>query len=132
MRIVSGLNNVLRQLVVATVFVFLSANTLSTISYASSITIDARYDLAEALERYRDEITDAHERSVRKRFRILVDARKGFDIGFLRLPNYVKKLDVSAVIYVYRGRNITSPVSINLFKLNRHRVVARLNTKIRG
>lgn len=121
-----------RQLVVATVFVFLSANTLPTTSYARSITIDARYDLAEALERYRDEITDAHERSVRKRFRILIDAHKGFDVGTLRLPRYVKKLNVSAVIYVYRGRDVSSPISINLFKLNRRRVVAKLNAKIRG
>ncbi|KJY90362.1 hypothetical protein CWB89_06350 [Pseudoalteromonas piscicida] len=112
---------------IITFFILMSVNT----SYAKSITIDARFDMATALEQYRDEITDAHERSIRKRFRILIDARKGFDVGTLRLPRYVKKLHVSAVIYVYRGRDVSSPISINLFKLNK-RVIAKINTKIRG
>lgn len=115
--------------------IYFTISTSFSVSNAKSIiNIDARYNLDEALEHYRDEITDAVKRSVRKRFRILIDGRKGFNIGYLRLPNHVRTLDVSAVIYVFRGRNISSPIRLNLLSLRRKQVIAKINQqlKIRG
>lgn len=112
-------------------FVFFSANTLFTAGYAKPIIIDARYDLEAAIELYRNEITDAEKRSINKRFIILVNGKRGFDVGYLRLPNRTMKVDIKAKIYVYRG-DVKKPIRINLFKLNRRRVVAKLNTLIRG
>lgn len=113
-------------------FIYFSFNTSFSVSNAKSIIIiDARYDLSEALDLYREEITDAVRRSVRKRFRILIDGRKGFNVGYLSIPSFVRTLDVSAVIYVFRGRDVSSPIHVNLISLRRKHVVSKINQKLK-
>lgn len=97
-------------------------------------TIDARYDLKKALRQYRQEITDAVEHSVKKRLRILIDSKRGFNVGYLKIPSYIRRLDVTVVIYVLRGRDLIRPIKVNLLHLNRKQVVYQINQnlKIRG
>jgi len=97
-------------------------------------TIDARYDLGQALRQYSEEITEAVEHSIKKRIRILVDGNRGFNVGYLKIPSHVRRVDVSVDIYVYGGREVSEPIQVNLFNLNSKQVVFQINQqlKIRG
>lgn len=93
--------------------------------------IDARYDLQQALQKYREEITEAVERSIKKRIHILINGNRGFNVGYLKIPNHIRRVDISVVIYVFRGREIIKPIQVNLFNLNSKQVVYQINQKLK-
>ena len=95
-------------------------------AYAIKV-IDARYNMQDALAQYRDAILSSQKRSVRVNIKILVDANRGFNVGYLRLPRRLKHINVRVTLHILRGMSVSKEVSVNVFQLDRKNEVKRIN-----
>lgn len=101
----------------------------SSSAYARDV-IDARNNVRDAIAEYRAIVESALTHSLNKRIYILIDGRHGFDVGRLKVPSNLRNVNINVVIYVYGGRRIMRPITINLFELEDRNNIYRINQSL--
>lgn len=105
-----------------------------SITSKSSITIDARENVEAAISQYRSIFAPDEEgrypTAIREDIILLIDASKGFDVGWLRVNPKIRSVDVRIKVYAFRSGNNSKPVTFNLFDLQNYRTTSRINQKL--
>lgn len=100
-----------------------------------ALIIDARYDLEKAMDEYRSifapDDNGRFPRVVRESIKIYVNAGRGFNVGWLRLPRDTRYVDVRVTVYAYGGGRLVGRVSFNLFELNDWNTTFNINQELR-
>lgn len=97
----------------------------------SVVEIDLRDGVTEAkISEYRQAVLGGSQGNTSpKLIKLLIDADKGFDAGWLQVPKTRRNLRVNVVIYTFRGHTITAPIRLNLFELD-SRSIKHINLEV--
>jgi hypothetical protein len=98
---------------------------VSNVESAQQTVIDARRISNEkAIKEYHQAINEAIDKkggntSLDLRLTLIIDGRTGFDPGFLRLPDSIRRIRVTIDLVIFGG-SIANPktISVNNFELN--------------
>ncbi|MCF2947564.1 hypothetical protein L0668_05550 [Paraglaciecola aquimarina] len=94
------------------------------------IYLDATKKKWKAIRAYQDAIQDYSGAKLSLRVYLKVDARKGFDAGYLRLDPSVKKADIQITIRIVGGHRMRKPIVVNAIELGDSYALYSINQQI--
>ncbi|MDU0353824.1 hypothetical protein RS130_07690 [Paraglaciecola aquimarina] len=83
-----------------------------------------------AIRTYQNAIQDYNGAKLSLRVYLKVDARKGFDVGYLRLDPSVKKADIRITIRIVGGHRVRRPIVVNAIDLSDSYSLYSINQQI--
>lgn len=109
---------------------FVVTNSSSLMAESNFIYLDATKKPWKAIRTYQHAIQDYEGPKLSLRVYLKVDARKGFDAGFLQLDPSVKKADIRITIRVVGSHSVRKPIVINALDLSDSYALYSINQQI--
>ncbi len=94
---------------------------------SSKTVIDARDGVTKKVIEQYHSLVDGDSPVVRGRVTILIDARKGFDVGVLLIRRKVRLIDLRITVRVYRGGRVRGDIVVNHLELTDPKTIFRIN-----